>query len=209
MNGIPKFLLPINLLGDSLLYEHIRNAGTFYENILVGIRPELRDLVSAEKLSSKVQIYELSTNSMTQTILDLIKKSKSDRFSVVMPDTFFQGDNPHSLFSESEAELVVATWKIRLDQRGKLGQLELRKNTIIKLEDKNPNCKFENAWGSMSFTRNFVPFLDSESPHIGYGLKKYLTAELPHEVVQMKGGYYDCGTPSEYFALICKLTSKL
>jgi GTP:adenosylcobinamide-phosphate guanylyltransferase len=205
MNGCPKFLLPINLLGESLLTNHIRLAEPYYENIFIAIRPEFNALVDIKKLSHKVQIIETSTNSMTETVLELFENSSAERFGLIMPDTYFLGDNPHLSFFSTQAKVSVASWKIRSEQRGKLGQLEIINSQILAIEDKNPNCHFENAWGAMNFTRHFIEYLKPESPHIGYGLKEYLSNGLPHSVIQMQGEYYDCGTPSEYFDLVAKL----
>jgi hypothetical protein len=205
MNNIPKFLLPVNKLGVSLLETHISNAEKYYDSILVGIRSGMRELIDENKLSIKVRVHELNTASMTETVLRLIEKSDSQRYSVVMPDTYFLGEAPHTKFKLSKTGLMVAAWDIRPDQRGKLGQLELVENQIVNVEDKNPNCTFTTAWGAMCFTRDYVSFLDPTSPHIGYALNGYLKARFAHEVVQMKGEYFDCGTPDEYFKLINRL----
>jgi hypothetical protein len=205
MNGIPKFLLPVGISGLSILQTHVNDAEPFYENILIGVRSGVKNLIDETTLSPKVRVHELNTSTMTETVLQLVEKSSASRFSVVMPDTYFVGEKPHEKFSANKSDLMVGAWQIRSDQRGKLGQLEIVDNRIKTVVDKDPECEFNSAWGAMNFTLAFVEFLKGSFPHIGYGLDGYLSSELPHEIAFVDGDYFDCGTPGEYYRLIHKL----
>ena len=54
-----------------------------------------------------------------------------------MPDTFFLGEKPY-LGLRSTTNLVdLACWKIRDDQKGKLGQVRIEGLQAVEMEDKN------------------------------------------------------------------------
>ena len=142
---------------------------------------------------------------MTETILLLIQKSLSDNFAMVMPDTYFMGENPRLFFRENPGKVCIASWKIRDSQRGKLGQIEIAQNQLIRVVDKDPGCELEDAWGALAFNREFVQCLDAQMPHVGYGLPNLIKKEMPHLVKEIAGEYFDCGTPSEYFSLVSSL----
>lgn len=206
MNGMPKFLLPINLSGQSLLFKHIKLASGFYEKIRIATREEFSPLLNRELLGENVEITLMSTRTMSETILNLARESKSDHFGLVMPDTFFLGGSPHSFLTSQRNDLGIAAWKIRPEQRGKLGQLEIAGDSATKVVDKDPNCDFPYAWGALSFSRDFLQLIEVEMPHIGYGIPEWLSSKGVNSCEIIDGEYYDCGTPSEYFSLLNKIT---
>ena len=106
-----------------------------------------------------------------------------------------------------DSDLVVAYWKIRESQRGKLGQLKIENGEIKEVIDKDPLCEFSDASGSLSFTRNFSQMIKSDMPHIGYAIPKYLSSNSMHESFLVAGDYFDCGTPDEYFNLVNRMTA--
>jgi hypothetical protein len=206
MNRIPKFLLPVDDSGTSLLETHTRIAGGFYENVIIATRTELIPLLNEKKLGSNVQVVSLETKTMTETILRMIAISSSNRFSVVMPDTYFAGENPHEFLAHGTKGLNLALWEIQNFQRGKLGQARIENSKLLEVVDKDPLCPFPYSWGAMSFGREYSSLLEVDMPHIGYGLKPMISQGQDHIVKVMDGFYYDCGTPSEYFEMTKKRT---
>lgn len=202
MNRIPKFLLPGNTLGDALLEIHINNAYDFYDNILIGTRPELLPLLNEKRLGSKVQILSFKTSTMTETVLKLIEQSESEDFGLIMPDTYFLGENPHEFLSTLTEDFRLALWNIRESQRGKLGQVRTRGTSVVEVVDKDPNCDLENSWGALSFNRTFTELFDTEMPHVGYAIPKSFNEDFENAFKVLNGQYYDCGTPGEYFELV-------
>lgn len=206
MNKIPKFLLPGSSTGKSLLEIHIENALDFYERILIGTRPELIPLLDEKKLGGNVDILPFETSTMTETVMGLIKHSEAGKFGLVMPDTFFLGENPHVFLTELEEDLRLALWNIRDSQRGKLGQVRTSESSAIEVVDKDPTCELPNSWGALSFTRNFSNLFNVKMPHVGYAIPIAIDKAMSNKFKVNEGQYFDCGTPSEYFELIKNLS---
>ena len=202
MNNIPKFLLPINSSGTSLLETHIQSGIEFYEKVIICTRNELVPLLNKDKYGNKVRVIARETSTMTETVQNLIEESQSDLFSIVMPDTFFRGESPFEFLSSATSDLNLALWEIRDSQRGKLGQVEILNNKIVGFEDKNPECIFPNSWGAISFSKAFSNLLTDQMPHVGYAFKLALDHGLDIDFKIMNGNYFDCGTPGEYFELV-------
>lgn len=207
MNKIPKFLLPGNKLGTSLLEIHVSLAGSFYENIYIATREELIPLLNEKDLGRDVKIIPMETSTMTETILELTRISEADSFAMIMPDTYFLGENPHSFLSSGNGELKLALWEIQERQKGKLGQIKLDGTKATASSDKDANCPFPYSWGALSFGKNFCSLLDSRMPHIGYGIPESIRLNQNNECIVVDGVYYDCGTPSEYFEVIKKVSN--
>jgi UTP-glucose-1-phosphate uridylyltransferase len=51
-----------------------------------------------------------------------------------------------------------------------------------------------------------MDFASDEMPHTGYLLPKILEKEIPIGAKVMDGEYFDCGTPSEYLAMLKRVT---
>jgi hypothetical protein len=139
---------------------------------------------------------------MNQTVLKVIEISSSDVFQVIMPDTFFSEKDSYQALSGSPQLVEIAIWNIQEFQKGKLGQVNIDDVKVIDVQDKNPTCNYKYFWGMMNFSREFVPYLHEDEPHIGYGLKRSLESGLEIKYKIINGKYYDCGTPGEYHQLI-------
>lgn len=206
INKIPKFLLPVDEAGESLLERHIRLAASYYENIIIGTRPDLQFFLNEKRLGENVRITALETGTMTETVLKLVATSNANSFSLIMPDTYFYGDSPHKFLTEEKADLQLALWRIRSTQKGKLGQVNRQGNQVIEVVDKDPNCKFKYAWGALSFSRFFTEMLQYSMPHIGYGIPISIAKGMRNTSEVIEGEYFDCGTAREYFELINKVS---
>lgn len=210
MRGLPKFLLPIDENYTTLLENHINNLNNILENdsrILIGIRPDLLPIVkSLNLIEENIFFIEMKTNTMNETILNLSENSDSHHFQLIMPDTYFLGMQPYSQL-ESNPELCdLAIWKIRDEQRGKLGEVEVDANNILSnIVDKNPNTMFQYSWGSLTFSRQFFKYIKKEDPHIGYSVSLALNDKQYISTKFIDGKYFDCGTPREYFDLFREL----
>ena len=207
MNGIPKFLLPIAIDGTSLIERHLKNIPPEIENIWIPTTSVFEPLIRG--LNQKgIQVVVFSTKSMTETIIEVTQRSSASKFAIIMPDTYFMGENPLEYLIESSDDLNIACWKIKAEQRGKLGQIEIKDGQILQIIDKDPDCEFEYSWGALSFNRKFIDLLEPEMPHVGFAIPKALSHDLTHSTKIMDGEYFDCGTPTEYLDLIYKLCRK-
>jgi hypothetical protein len=132
---------------------------------------------------------------------------------MVMPDTYFYDELPYEYLANSSFPMSLACWKIRPEQYGKLGQVDFSEEPVsggqnelivVKAEDKNPACRFEHSWGAMAFDRDVIDFAKDEMPHTGYLIPQLLEKSVPVGAKVMNGEYFDCGTPSEYLAMLKK-----
>ena len=203
MRGIPKFLLPVDKTGISLIEKHISELQGYFERVYIPTNENFVSLVKNLE-NDKVRVLKMKTNTMTETVLNVINESNELNFAMVMPDTFFLGENPINHLLDTSTDLQIAAWEIREDQKGKLGQIHISENTVLDIKDKVADCQYLHFWGALSFNRVFVDLLDPTMPHLGYAIPQALKNNFKHSVAIMNGEYFDCGTPSEYFSLITK-----
>jgi hypothetical protein len=210
MRGLPKFLLPIDESYTTLLENHINNLSNILDNddrILIGIRPDLLPIVKSLNLSAENLVFiEMVTSTMNETILNLSENSDSYHFQLIMPDTYFLGMQPYSQLDPNPELCDLAIWKIRDEQRGKLGEVKIDANNFLcDLVDKNPNTMFDYSWGSLTFSRKLFKYIKKEEPHIGYSVSSALNDKQQISTKLINGQYFDCGTPKEYIELFRKL----
>jgi choline kinase len=206
MRGLPKFLLPCDDQYTTLIEKHVTNLLRTCETVWIPTRPEQTILLETLGLSSdRVVVVPMTTGTMTQTVLRLAKISGTPRFVLVMPDTYFFGEQPYEYLATSKNELNLACWDIRPEQRGKLGQVLIEggnKGTILDSKDKDLDCVFPHSWGAMAFDRSILDFAEASMPHTGYLIKPALLAGKSVEGSVMSGKYFDCGTPREYLQML-------
>lgn len=199
MRGLPKFLLPSGIMDLTLIELHIQNVSDYADEILIGVNPIFLDIVLNAKLNlQKARVIPLETKTMTETVLNLINFSNGSRFTIIMPDTVFESNECYD-FGRLQSDLDLSLWKIRRDQYGKLGQVLIAPDgRVLDCVDKNPECRYEYSWGALTFNRKFLQCLDSEFPHVGYGILEALKMHLNINSIVLPGRYWDCGTPAEY-----------
>jgi NDP-sugar pyrophosphorylase family protein len=208
MRGLPKFLLPAGPNYLTLLESHVTSLLEYCETVWIPTRPEQVLLLDTLGIASdRVVIVPMTTQTMTETILRVAQISRSNRFLMSMPDTYFSGQKPYEFLSGSDSEMALACWNIREDQMGKLGQVLIEQTPngrVLDAQDKSPHCLYSHSWGAMAFDRSVLELANPEMPHIGYvlpkmiELKKYIIAHV------MDGEYYDCGTPEEYLRMLTR-----
>lgn len=206
MRGLPKFLLPCDAEYTTLIERHISQMLEVCDTVWIPTLPQQTILLESLGLSSdRVVIVPMTTATMTQTILRLCAISGAERFMMVMPDTYFLGEQPYQYLASSNAILDLACWKIRPEQAGKLGQVLLNadpEGQVLDSRDKDPNCEFEHSWGAMAFARPALAYADSEMPHTGYIIPRLLESGSLVRARVISGDYFDCGTPREYLKML-------
>jgi UTP-glucose-1-phosphate uridylyltransferase len=200
MRGLPKFLLPCGNLDESLLERHIRASLEVSNLVWIATRPQYAPLLTTLGIQSdRVMVSVLETQTMSQTVRKITDLVESERFTVIMPDTFFGGESPNTKLAESDAPLHLALWEIREEQKGKLGQVELSaEGKVTSHSDKDPHCQLPFAWGAMSFSKHLASMIDIEDPHVGYLINYALSNNYEVGASAIAGSYFDCGTPQEY-----------
>lgn len=209
MRGIPKFLLPCDSTYNTLIEVHISALLEICETVWIPTRPEMVLLLDSLGLAKdRVVLLPMTTENMTQTVNKVIQVAKTEEFHLVMPDTYFFGEQPYSTLNQSPNIVDLACWKIREDQKGKLGQVLIEGNNVLEMRDKDPNCDFEYSWGALTFNRNLMNYSDPNDPHIGYAVRSALINGESITARKMDGKYFDCGTPSEYLNMLQEVIQK-
>jgi hypothetical protein len=205
MRGIPKFLLPCDDKYTTLIEQHIQNLLEKCETVWIPTRPELVHLIDSLNLPvDRVVVLPMNTENMTQTVSRVVRIARASEYLLVMPDTFFLGDNPYTSKKDLGDALVhLYCWNIREDQKGKLGQVKTDTNgVVVDMQDKNPECDFPISWGALMFRSDLVNFSRDHEPHIGYSVKNALNAGQRITSETFSGKYFDCGTPREYLSML-------
>jgi hypothetical protein len=203
MRGLPKFLLPCDANYQTLIEKHINSLLELCETVWVPTKPEFIFLLdSLGVLNKRVVALPMVTESMTETILEVLKITSNRYFHLVMPDTYFKDESPYSKLSLEPRLADVACWKIRPEQKGKLGQVDIIDDSIFDVIDKDPFCQFEYSWGSLTFDRTLLNYANDKDPHIGFALKNALKNSESISAKIIDGKYFDCGTPMEYVNMV-------
>jgi len=207
MRGIPQFLLPCDDQYTTLLEKHVAEMLNYCDTVWIPTRPEQTILLETLGLSSdRVVIVPMTTSTMTETVVRLSGISGSSRFMMVMPDTFFYGEQPYQYLAEAKNPLNLACWPIRSEQAGKLGQVLIEGDGILgrvtQSRDKDPECTFPHSWGAMSFERSVLRYAEVAMPHTGYLIPEAPKFNVSTGARVMDGRYFDCGTPKEYLQML-------
>jgi len=204
MRGIPKFLLPCDNSYTTLIELHISQLLETCDTVWIPTRPELVLLLDSLGLAKdRVVVLPMQTENMTQTVMKVTNIAKAQHYQLIMPDTYFLGEKPYTLLNSAPEMVDLACWKIRPDQKGKLGQVSIGEDgVVLDMKDKDPNCDFPVSWGALTFSRDLLNYVIPSDPHIGYAVRTALLSGAPIQARTMQGKYFDCGTPSEYLAML-------
>lgn len=205
MHGLPKYLLPIPD-DEYLLNRHIGMMRREGASIHIGTNPRndywLRDFIGGNVYLAR------SYATMTQTVMSVMEHQEDANANVLfgMPDTYIEDNECYTKLADAltDCDVAVAVFETRPEQRGKLGMCQLKAGYIVGIQDKPLNTSLIYAWGAIAWKPTFWDYLQPEMLHVGYGLQCALD-DLNVRAVMMDGGYWDCGTPTEYFDLITHL----
>ena len=211
LRGLPKFLLPTHTNKETLIERHIAHLRHFFDEILIGINPDFsRILSSVVSEDHQIKKYELSTNTMMETVVQLAGKSLNDNFVLVMPDTYFSdySEIKNLLEKDMSHPSALICWNIKDYQLGKLGQVYIDvANHVMEIQDKNIDCPFKTFWGVAIFSRkNLLESKDADS-HVGFLFERLIKKGEIVMGYRVSGDYYDCGTQEEYITML--LNTKL
>jgi choline kinase len=210
MRGLPKFLLPCDLTYTTLIEQHVSSLLETCNTIWIPTRPELVMIIDSLGLPrDRVVLLPMQTENMTQTVKRVLQITSNSYFHLVMPDTYFFGDQPYAKLAQKPDVADLACWRIRDDQKGKLGQVLSENGRAIDVMDKKIECEYEYSWGSLTFNRELLDNADDSDPHIGYAVKRAIDADMYVNTTEMEGKYFDFGTPSEYLNMLQEVIAPL
>lgn len=210
MGGLPKFLLPISDVDDTLLRRHIEQLRECTDQVVIATRPE-NAMLLRQYQARDLSIVVTETSTMSETVMRIVSLTQSDTYLLGMPDTYFHGSTPYGEVSDALlkpqpgglVDVALGLWRIRPEQRGQLGQVELQPDgRVTEAVDKDPTCDFPHSWGVIAFRSTIIAHLREADPHIGYVLPSVLAAGGHVRGVEMQGEYIDCGTPGQFRHLI-------
>jgi hypothetical protein len=206
MGGLPKFLLPISDVEDTLLRRHIDQLRECTEHIVIATRPENAPLLRSYQ-APDTDIVVAETSTMSETVMRVAALTRADSFLLGMPDTYFHESDPYPAVAAAMTtahhgrfpEVALGVWRIRPEQRGQLGQVELQPGgQVTGAVDKDPACEYPHSWGVMAFRAPALSHLRASDPHIGYVLPGVLSSGDLVTGIEMSGEYIDCGTPGQF-----------
>lgn len=201
MGGLPKFLLPLGSVEDTLLRRHIAEMQKSVDQIVVVTRPENGPLLRPY-LSNAVAVVLAETATMSETVRLASRWFPAEWYLLGMPDTLLYRARAYASLTKAispSVSMALGVWRIRPEQRGQLGQVLIDESGYVReAADKVPDCPFEHFWGIMALSKLAVDRIDPSTPHVGYGISPLVDAGHAVAAVQLSGEYFDCGTPSEF-----------
>ena len=211
--GIPKYLLPCNLDGKSILRVHLEaslkaNIG----EIRVAVHPTMFQYVSELfiDLRNHVTFLPAATSTMTETVKVAFdyRRVSNESAIITLPDTF----NTAMLSSEFSDKLIelkkhvnaLLVWRMEERYRGKLGQVLLndKDGSVLDIRDKDQGCIYNFFWGALSLEVSHLISLDVSTPTIGNNILDLIWKEVNFTGVQVPGRYFDCGDFNSYVEML-------
>jgi len=202
MGGIPKFLLPTP--EGSLLDVMISRMASVAHKPYIMTTQIGRDL-----LWDYANVRTVNTTTMNETVLAARHVCGDENVAFGMPDTYFEDKFAFDKLKyalESGADWVVGLFNTRPDQRSKSGMCDIAGDQVIRLEDKPQKTDMTLAWGVMAWRPGFWKHIKAGDLHVGYAVARAIEDHASVHFAMLDGGYWDCGTPEEFFALIRYLT---
>lgn len=206
IHGLPKMLLPVK--HGTLITALIDRMSRVRSQIIVGTRPTNYETLAG---ICSALVFKASTMTMSETVLRARAFTRNDpRVLFGMPDTYFEDDGAFVKLAadlDDGADVAVGVFQTRPEQRHKLGMVEFTPgDEVTRVVDKPVETDLTWAWGVLAWKPRFWDYIYKGDPHVGYALPRALASEkLDIRAVKMEGGYWDCGTPDEYYDLISYL----
>ena len=207
--GIPKYLLPSDISGKSLLRTHIDAALEIDSgSIIVMSHPTmyqyLREYLS--DYSSRIVLDRIESDTMTETLIEGVIRhgSPGEVISITLPDTITTGAksrNFSKLIQESrEKGNCLMLYPHLEDHRGKFGQVLVSREmeTVEDIIDKSINCNFPHIWGGISSKYETIVGFNRSEPTIGNCIKDSIKHGLVFYTSITADRYYDCGNMKDY-----------
>jgi UTP-glucose-1-phosphate uridylyltransferase len=212
---LPKWLLPVWESGGYLLNvlcERMAAAGV--REIVIGVHPDNQALM-AKYAPKGCHVVTVESANMSQTVLAMQRWCGGEQVVLGMPDTFWEAPDVFGGVECRQSNVLAFCWTARPDQDGKLGMVQIEKDTeiginrVLKIIDKTPGTGLKQAWGAMMWTPEFWQYISPEDSHLGYSLQRAMAAGEVVQAVQVRGEYYDCGTIEEYARLMTAYAPRL
>lgn len=207
--GIPKYLLPSDFSGKSLLKTHIDAAMAIDSgNIVVMAHPSmhqyLKDYLS--EYSSRLVVDKIESSTMTETLIEGVARhgNPGEVISITLPDSVTTGIKSgyfSTILQESRTKGNCLLLYPHLENhRGKFGQVLVswQTGTVEDIIDKSLDCNFPHIWGGISTTYETIIGFDRIEPTIGNCIKNSIKQGLTFYTSLSEDRYFDCGNMKDY-----------
>ena len=214
--GIPKYLLPSDFNGKSLIRIHLDAAlAADSGNIVVMSHPSmyqyLKDYLS--DYSKLIVVDTIESKTMTETLIEGVKRhgSPGEVISITLPDTVttgVQSGNFSDLIQESRTKGNCLMLYPHLEvHRGKFGQVLVSQQTgvVQDIIDKSTDCNFPHIWGGISTTYETIMGFDPSEPTIGNCIKYSVGQGTIFNTSLSEDRYYDCGNMKDYLNFLMSI----
>lgn len=211
LGGVPKFALPFDEHGMTLLENHIALMKPNVRQIIVVTRERWVPMVT--EIDQEITIITKEPSTMSDAIRAVADKFYAKKYLIGMPDTYFSGENPYSRLNNfpEEIEMGLACWEISDDLKGRVGQVDFDKSTGIvhKMRDKDLTCQFDYMWGAMRLSNEIMKRIVIDNPHPGIDVANLMKnqGKVPRAVL-IQGNYFDVGTITGYQELLNSLNQR-
>ncbi len=193
LNGLPKFLFPVNDK-TSLLEWHVNKMLQCCDEVRISTREKWKPLI--EDLNLNATIYYKEPSTMADALFSM-NDSSDDTVIVGMPDVYIYDCNKN-FYDEmlmSKGDVVLATWDyVPKRMKGQIGQvLTDDSSNVLSVIDKDPSCKYPLMWGAVTF-RNGLDLIDLQGGSVLKDVNSWIEKGVSVRSVQMPGQYIDNGT---------------
>lgn len=204
MGGLPKFLLPVGPQARPLLDLHLEAVAGCVDEVVVAIHPKFAAVTQERVAAAGALLTVMETRTMSETVLNLVRRMGFDRYLIGLPDVFVTGWGGYAaaLGLLDRAACGLAVWRSGPGQVGRLGNLDFDGDgRVLDIQDKVAGCPYAHHWGIAAFTREcLLAHTDPAHPHIGFTAETALRRGERVACAVVPGRYFDCGTPQEYLS---------
>lgn len=193
LNGLPKFLFPVNDK-TSLLEWHVNKMLQCCDEVRISTRLKWKPLI--EDLNLNATVYYKEPSTMADALFSMCDSS-DDTILVGMPDVYIF-DNAKNFYDEmlmSQGDVVLATWDyLSKRMKGQVGQVLVdEESKVLSVIDKDPDCEYPLMWGAVMF-RNGLQRIDLNGGSILKDINNWIQDGVNVRSVKMPGQYIDNGT---------------
>ena len=193
LNGLPKFLFPVNDK-TSLLEWHVNKMLQCCDEVRISTREKWKPLI--EDLNLNATIYYKEPSTMADALFSM-NDSSDDTVVVGMPDVYIYDCNKN-FYDEmlmSQGDVVLATWDyVPKRMKGQIGQvLTDDSSNVLSVVDKDPSCDYPLMWGAVTF-RNGLDLIDLQGGSVLKDVNSWIEKGVSVTSVKMPGQYIDNGT---------------
>lgn len=207
MMGIPKMLLPTPQ--GTLIHVLRERMRVCHPNVIAiaatpATHPWLEGLQDVD-----TTVYAEQTGTISGDILSVRGQFADEVTLFGMADTYFEDERAFEKLAtalDDAADVTVGVFETCPEQRHKLGMCQLQGTSLIHVVDKPQATNLIYAWGVIAWKSVFWQHIHAQDATIGVALSRAIHTRLDVRAVRMRGSYYDCGTPDEYFKLIREVT---